>query len=159
MGTEEYAVIISAISVFFVIFSQIATNFFAARAASAERREARRKEWIANLKESLNTLIELRAKLQPIQEAHEEVTGAYDRLHFPPFIEQQVAYAKAYGIILSVPNSHVSGLARKVMEGDFKVISDPNHPEKQKVCNEKLDAIDEAIGELGALLGESLREK
>ena len=115
------------------VIGTIAGNLITARLAAAERKEARRKEYLEYLSSNLKTLIALRAKLQWVQHS----THGEER-------ERETAYGEAFGIMLSMDHAEINRLAADVME--------------KQVPHEKLTAINYAIKELGKITAQVVRE-
>lgn len=135
---NDVAILIGVASFLGAILGAGLSNLVAARMASQEHKENRRKERLASLNSSVDKLIQLRGDLQYLQGA-----GEYHE-------KREIAYAKAYGIMLSLADSAILEQAQIVMKG-------PGWNKEEKT-NPKLDAIDFAIQRLGETITKIERE-
>jgi len=109
----------------------IVSNLMNGRLARQQRDEAKRLERLHYLNSRLELITEIRSKLQYLQ-------GQNDA-------EREIAYGKAYALMLSTNDDEIAERAKAVMHGKF-------YPQQNR--NEKLDAIDFALQRLGKLISQ-----
>lgn len=124
---NDVAVIIAVASFLGAILGAGLSNLVAARLATQERKENRRKERVASLSESLSKLINIRGEIQ----VH---SGDGRELYF----------STAYGIMLSLSDLEILEKARSAKVG--------SHHTDVTGYNNKIDAIDFSIQRLGDMI-------
>lgn len=146
----ENSIFIALLALLVVILGPLGNAFLEQRRLGEERHETRllwRRDFIHA---KMMSLIELRAQLQYLQDklrgSYWESVFSVEELHELDR-KRETAYAKAFGIMLTIPLAKIRGKAGQVMD-----------PVQNWEQNEKIEAINEAIRELGNLLDKAMGE-
>jgi hypothetical protein len=158
MKTETLTLLLSAAVLFITAIAQIYGNWANLRIAKEQREEARRKDQLqheeARRKDNLQFLIDrmetlgdIRARLQWL---HRQV-GEYEQ-------QREDAFGAAYALILSTEDQQIRSQAQQVMDGGTRQETIERESQKVEVPrSEQLEAIDAALKRFGDLVDAGMR--
>lgn len=137
MQFDTVGLIVALASFIGAILGAALSNLVSYRLANLKRRETRRKQELDFIEQKGKRLIELRAKLQYLQEFDHQPSNQEIR-------EREEAYGEAYAIMLFIDDRKIHSVAENVMQ--------------KLTPHEKLTAINIAIEQLGSRYGKLIEQ-